>query len=70
VPKPQDTRRYRFELLGETVREIGLLLLVFVPLDSVINSGSLGVGKIIFLICMGIAGFILTYIGIRVEGRD
>jgi hypothetical protein len=74
VPKSQDTRReglrYRFELLGETVREIGILLLVFVPLDGMLHTGALGPGRTVGLICLGIAGFILTYVGILVEGRE
>jgi hypothetical protein len=74
VSKPQDRRRdglrYRFELLGETIREIGTLLLVFVPLDSTLHDGRLGRMKTGTLVALGIAGFILTYAGIRIEGRD
>jgi len=58
------------ELAGESLREIGVLLLVFVPLDATFYQGDL---KPITVICLGILtllGLILVAAGIYLEKRE
>lgn len=62
--------RSRFELAGESLREIGVLLLVFVPLDATFYSGELKLPAIVALVLLAFAGFALTIAGICLEGRD
>jgi hypothetical protein len=60
--------RQRHELIGETLREIGILLIVFVPLDALIHEGKLTwwqVGICILLLIVG--GWSISK-GIRMEG--
>jgi hypothetical protein len=44
------------ELAGESLREIGVLLLVFVPLDAVFYQGELKLTAVIGLAILAIAG--------------
>lgn len=62
--------RHRFELVGETLREIGILLLVFVPLDAIFYQGEIKWPAIIALVILGAAGIALIAAGIVLEGRD
>lgn len=52
--------RQRFELWAETLREIGILMLVFVPLEAVFHVGHIRPALIIFFT---MAGFILIVAG-------
>ncbi len=61
--------RKRFELLGESIRDIGVLLLVFVPLDAVFYQGAIHVPARIALAILGLGGLILIVVGILVEGE-
>jgi hypothetical protein len=57
------------ELAGESLREIGILLIVFVPLDAVFYQGEL---KLATVVCLGIlilAGLSLVAAGIFLEKR-
>jgi hypothetical protein len=58
--------RQRSELLGDSIREIGILLTVFVPLELILRSGPAQWGYAIFF---GLLGFILIIAGIRMESR-
>ena len=62
--------RTTFELLGESVREIGILLAVFVPLDAVFYQGRLGILTIVCLACLEVAGLALIAAGIMLERSD
>ena len=59
----------KHELVGETLRDIGILLVVFAPLDTLLRS-DYGTRKD-WLIAVGIAvlGSVLIFIGIQV-GSD
>ena len=61
--------RYRFELVGESIREVGVLLLVFVPLDAIFSQGQFKLQTIIGLAILAVAGFALIVVGVRIEGR-
>ncbi len=61
--------RPAFELLGESVREIGVLLAVFVPLDAAFYQGQLGFVTLICLALIEFAGLALIAVGIMLERR-
>ena len=61
--------RKRFELLGESIRDIGVLLLVFVPLDAVFYQGVIDFPARVGLAILAVAGLILIAVGIFVEGE-
>lgn len=62
--------RTTFELLGESVREIGILLAVFVPLDASFYQGNLGLLTVICLGLLEFAGLALIAAGIMLERRN
>ena len=64
-----DCLRHRFELVGETLREIGILLLVFVPLDATFYQGEIRWPATIGLVILGVVGVVLIATGIVLEGR-
>ncbi len=55
------------ELAGESLPEIGILLVVFVPLDATFHQGELGLGTIVALMLVTIAGLALLVGGILLE---
>jgi hypothetical protein len=55
------------ELAGESLREIGILLVVFVPLDAVFSQGELHSETIIALAILIIVGVVLIFAGISLE---
>ncbi len=57
--------RQRYELWGESVREIGVLVLVFVPLDLLISPGAHPNWKIILI--FGVVGLTLIVLGVEIE---
>ncbi len=57
--------RQRYELWGESVREIGILVLVFVPLDILISPRGAPNWKIVLI--FGVIGFILIVLGVEIE---
>jgi hypothetical protein len=61
--------RHRAELVGESVREIGVLLLVFVPLDSTFYPEKIDWAAQIGLVILASAGLGLIAIGVLIEGR-
>jgi hypothetical protein len=61
--------RKRFELLGESIREIGVLLLVFAPLDAVFYQGAIDFPARIGLAILAFAGLILIVVGTLAEGE-
>lgn len=61
--------RTTFELLGESVREIGILLAVFVPLDAAFYQGQLGILVVICLVLIEFAGLALIAVGVMLERR-
>jgi hypothetical protein len=62
--------RTTFELLGESVREIGILLAVFVPLDASFYQGNLQIVTILCLAFLEFAGLALIAAGIKLERRN
>lgn len=52
------------------MREIGVLLLVFVPLDATFYAGELKWPALVGLVLLAFAGLALTVAGIWLEGRD
>ncbi|MGH9498127.1 MAG: hypothetical protein ACRD3L_03210 [Terriglobales bacterium] len=60
--------RHRHELIGETLREIGILLLVFVPLDATFYQGEIRWAAMIGLFILGVSGVALIAAGIVLEG--
>jgi hypothetical protein len=60
--------RHRFELIVETLREIGILLLVFVPLQATFYEGEIRWAATIGLFMLGVAGVALIAAGIVLEG--
>ncbi len=68
MPKP------RFELWGESIRELGVLILVFVPLDIFVevmkDSKQQGYdGHWDIITFFGILGFVLIVVGVEIERR-
>jgi hypothetical protein len=59
--------RTTFELLGGSVREIGVLLAVFVPLDASFYQGNFGFVAIFCLALLEFAGLALIAAGIMLE---
>ncbi len=59
------------ELAGESLREIGVLLIVFVPLDAVFYQGELKLMTQILLAFTALVGLVLVAGGIVLErGKD
>jgi hypothetical protein len=58
------------ELIGETVREIGILVAVFAPLDAAFHEGKYGRLVLICLVALEIAGLILMVAGVMLERSD
>jgi hypothetical protein len=56
-------------LVGESLRDIGILLLVFVPLDAIFYQGAIAPGTRIALVMLAFVGLGLPVIGVLVEGR-
>jgi hypothetical protein len=65
----EGTGRHRFELIGESLREIGVLLMVFVPLDAAFYQGSIGFIALLGLIFLACAGLALLIAGTLLEER-
>jgi len=61
--------KQRHELWAEAIRDIGILLLVFAPLDTLFRAGR-GT-RVDWLIALGVAllGLLLIAIGIRMESE-
>jgi len=62
-------RRSVAELAGESLREIGVLLIVFVPLDAAFYKGDLNWVAVICLGILTLAGLALLAAGILLERR-
>jgi hypothetical protein len=58
------------ELIGETVREIGILITVFAPLDAGFHEGKYGWVTVIGLVALVITGLILITAGVILERSD
>jgi len=58
------------ELIGETVREVGILVTVFVPLDAAFHEGKYGWLTVVCLVAMVAAGLILITAGVMLERSD
>ena len=57
------------ELVGESVREIGILLLVFVPLDATFYEGKIDLTAQIGLAILAMAGLALIAVGVLIEAK-
>jgi len=57
--------RQRHELWGESLREIGILILVFVPLDMLLQPNA--ASRWLIMAIFGGIGFILIVVGIWIE---
>jgi hypothetical protein len=55
------------ELAGESLREMGILLVVFVPLDAAFHQGELSFATIVALGVVVLAGLALLVGGILLE---
>lgn|GEM_PF-5709231 len=72
----QPSGKHYHEIVSESMREIGILLLVFVPLDTIWHLDELkkmdrtACLKLAILTAFGVLGFILTISGIQVERGD
>lgn len=62
--------RTTFELLGESIREIGILVAVFVPLDAAFYQGQLRTLTVLCLALLELAGLALIAAGIMLERSD
>jgi hypothetical protein len=61
--------RIRFRLYGESIRELGVLLLVFVPLETLLHGGSLALEWSALGVLFGL-GLITFGTNIQAEGED
>ncbi len=63
----------RYELWGESIRELGVLILVFVPLDVLLEyvrrEQRPDVHHWLTIIGFGIAGILLMILGVEIERR-
>jgi hypothetical protein len=59
--------RKRYELWAEAIRDIGILTLVFVPLDSLIRETPITRARLLMDIGFAILGLLLIEIGVRME---
>ena len=57
-------RKSRSEMIAEFLREIGVLVLVFAPLDALFNPGALSSWVITAVIGFGLT---VGYVGMRIE---
>lgn len=62
----ENARKYTLEMIGEACREIGILVLVFVPLDAMFARNSLGWKMWAFSMAVGLA---LLMTGIQFERK-
>ena len=60
-------RRRALHLLGESMREVGILLLVFAPLDSLFQVQWQGATVLSLLV---LCGLLLTVFGIIIEAQE
>lgn len=60
-------RRVVLQLVGETLREIGVLTLVFAPLESLVSERQLDA---VVLIALMLGGFAMIACGILLEGKN
>ena len=58
--------RPKMELWGESTREVGVLLLVFAPLELLLRAGET---HWVSVISFATLGFILVVLGIQMESR-
>jgi hypothetical protein len=56
----------RYELWAEAIRDIGNLMLVFVPLDSLIRETPITRPRLLMVIGFAIFGLLLIEIGVRI----
>ncbi len=59
--------RHPYELIEESLREIGILMLVFVPLDTLLRPNA--PPRWAIAVIFGGLGFILIVVGIWMEGE-
>jgi hypothetical protein len=57
----------RYELWAEAIRDIGILTLVFVPLDSLIRETPITRGRLEIVTGFAILGLLLIEIGVRID---
>ncbi|HWC73745.1 MAG TPA: hypothetical protein VG454_07390 [Gemmatimonadales bacterium] len=60
-------RRRAIMLLGETARDVGILVLVFSPLDALFERGG---PEVVVVILLGIMALILVAAGIMLEAWE
>ena len=60
-------RKSRGEMAGDFLREIAVLLVVFVPLEAVFNPGALRWPQIAVIVGLALG---IGYIGMRIEERQ
>lgn len=64
-----DDRKTIAEMIGEGVREVGLLLFVFAPLDFMLSGDGerrLTASNIVVIVCVALA---LFFLGVAIERR-
>ena len=62
--------RRRYELWGESIREVGVLLLVFVPLDVFLRDEIFTWRKCLIAVGCAIFGLLLVEIGVRIQREE
>lgn len=58
----------RYQLWAESVREIGILLLVFGPLETLLRA-PMNVTEVLIAFALAVSGFILIFAGVKM-GAD
>jgi hypothetical protein len=61
--------RKRYELWAEAIRDIGILTLLFVPLDSLVRETPITRARLLLVIGFAILELLLIEIGVRI-GSD
>jgi hypothetical protein len=57
--------RRRYELWAEAIRDVGILMLVFVPLDSFVREGPVTRTTLLVVVGFAIVGLLFIEIGVR-----
>jgi hypothetical protein len=61
--------KHAYEIWGESLREVGILLLVFGPLDTVFKGGQGSLKDWLIAGAVALVGLILILIGVRMESE-
>ena len=63
---PSSTKRQIWRMLGEFLREVGVLVIVFAPLESLVTRGALTTPGIIAIVVIAVPCLVLgTFLGLE-----